>query len=85
MTAVGHFLSWASEYGLLFAGFIITFAIEKSELSVDTSELIGLYYPSTNLVIFPLVQLLLSDVLRAEVRDIFRLMKKSLVISDLCS
>ena len=55
----------------MFAAFVINFTIERSELNLDASELITFFYPSANLVVFPLVQLLLSDVLRAEAQALF--------------
>ena len=72
VTAFGHFLSWATEFGILVMANVIMYIIGYTNLDFDLVELLAFLYPSMNLVVFPLVQMMSSGVLRSEARRFFK-------------
>ncbi len=70
ISAVGHFISWLTELGVnLFAVFIV-FLVKESEYNENLEALFSFFYPCVNLVVFPFVQVLGSDLLREEAKNI---------------
>ncbi len=72
VSCFGHFLSWATEFSVIGVVVIIIFFVDKSKINVDVEELYTFLYPCINLVLFPLVQLMSSPVLRKEARSFFK-------------
>ncbi len=70
VTAIGHFLSWSTEFlvGIIFG--IIIFAFD--DVDANIVELVVFSYPAINIVLFPLVQMLSSSVLKAEAAELFK-------------
>ncbi len=71
VAAMGHFLSWATEFSILIVVNILSFVDIHCDLKLNMVELLGFFYPSVNLVVFPLVQMMSSRVLRSEARKFF--------------
>ncbi len=72
VSALGHFFSWATEFSVIGLAIAVMFFVDKAEMDVDVMELVTFFYPCVNLVVFPLVQLVSSAVLRKEARSFFK-------------
>ncbi len=66
VTALGHFLSWAAEFAIIVMAVLVNYVVD-----INAREIIVFVYPSLNLVIFPLIQMMASPLLRAEARKFF--------------
>ncbi len=72
VSAVGHFLSWATEFSVIGFVIVILFFLKQSDAKASVEELVSFFYPLMNLVLFFTVQLLSSSVLMREARAFFR-------------